>query len=85
MQYFIHIISQNMLFLALLPRLTRWGSGLIRDREVLRKLSETCNHDDEDLSENVFEERTQTKKKTTRVRISYWSDVEDVMNTVQSR
>ena len=57
----------------------------MRDREVLRKLSETCNQDDEDLSEYVVEERTQTNKKTTRVRISYWSDTEDVMNTMQSR
>ena len=74
-----------MSFIALLPWLTKWGSGLKLDREVLRKVSESHNHEDKGIEEDMFLERTPRKKKTHRNRISYWSDKDDFIIVKKSR
>lgn len=74
-----------MSIFGLLPCLTKWGSGLRLDREVLRKVSEFHSHEDKGKECDMFLERAPRKKKTQRNRISYWSDKDDFLNSIKSR
>ena len=74
-----------MSIITLFPWLTKWGSGLRLDKEVLQKVSEPHNHADKGREEDVFLAKTQRKKKTQRHRISYWSDEDNFINIMNSR
>ena len=74
-----------MSFITLLPWLTKWGSGLRLDREVLRKVSDYYGNEEQGKEADMFLERTPRKKKTQRNIISYWSDKDDLMNRIKSR
>ena len=79
----LHFLVKNVIYYPP-STVTKWGSGLRLDREVLRKVSESYNHEDNGKEGDMFLERTPRKKKTQRNRISYWSDKDDFMNSIKS-